>query len=223
MRTLEFENKHELENNLAEQIIKDLTSAIEEKGRAYMLVSGGSTPIELFRKLSLYDIAWDKIEIGLVDERFVPTNDDASNEKLVYENLLVNYAGKANFTGMIYFTNDLFKNLEKVEEAYYKFSKNLTVSILGMGGDGHTASLFPENKTSIDSLTDIDKGTVLNTLSPSVPRRRVSCGKDLLLSSEKLYLMIVGEQKLAVLNQAKTLDLPIAYFQSKSDTYYALK
>lgn len=218
---LEFKNKHELENTLSEQIIKDLSEAIKQNGRASILVSGGSTPIELFRKLSLFDIAWDKVEIGLVDERFVPTNDEASNEKLVREKLLVNFASKAVFTGMIYFSNDLFQNLEKVEEAYYNFSQKITVSILGMGGDGHTASLFPDNKSSRDNLMDLDKSMVLNTLSPSSPRRRVSCGKNLLLSSEKLYLMIVGEQKLAVLNQSSTLDLPIAYFKAKMQTYYA--
>ena len=223
MKTLEFLNKHELENNLAEQIVKDLNDSIQSNGRATLLVSGGSTPKELYRKLSLYDIAWDKVDIGLVDERFVPTSEDSSNEKMIKEKLLINYAEKASLTGMIHFSNDLFKNIEEVKKNYYKFSKGATTTILGMGNDGHTASLFPGNNSSEDSFKGVSVEKVINTLSPSEPRRRVSCSAELLFSSSNLYLMMVGEDKLAVFNQAHLLKLPISYFIPKLTTYYAPK
>ena len=223
MKLLEFLNKHELENNLAEQIIKDLNDSIQSIGRATLLVSGGSTPKELYRKLSLYDIAWDKIEIGLVDERFVPVSEETSNEKMIREKLLINYAEKASFTGMIYFSNDIFKNIEEVEKNYYKFQDNATVTVLGMGTDGHTASLFPDNNASEDDLKDKNSSIVLNTLSPSEPRRRISCSKRTILNSKNIYLMMVGEPKMAVYNQAHLMKLPISYFLSNLQTYYASK
>ncbi len=223
MKTFEFLNKHELENHLVDQIITDLTDDIKTLGRAKMLVSGGSTPVDLFKKLSKNSIDWDKVDIGLVDERFVPTNSEHSNERLVKENLLVNEAENAPFTGMIYFSNDVFKNLEKVEEEYLKFSKNVTVTILGMGTDGHTASLFPGDQPSEEDLKNQSNNVVLNTQSPSDPKRRVSCSKQTILNSKNLYLMLVGEDKMSVFNQAHILKLPISHFFENLNTYYASK
>lgn len=223
MKTLEFIDKQELESVLAEKIIQDLSDEISKNGRARMLVSGGSTPVGLFHKLSNGDMDWSKVEIGLVDERFVPVTDSASNEKLVRENLLTNNAKNAQFTGMVFYSNDIFKNLEKVEEEYYKFKNNTTVSILGMGTDGHTASLFPGNHSSEEDLKGENSSIVINTLSPAEPRRRISCSKNTILNSQNLYLMIVGEEKMAVFNQAHLMKLPISYFFGNLQTYYSRK
>ena len=223
MRTLEFLNKSDLEDQLVSNISTKLISEIKTKGRASLLVSGGSTPIHLFQKLSNVNLPWKKVTVGLVDERFVPTNNKGSNEKLVRENLLMNYASDTTFIGMVYYTNDVFKNLEEAEKKYGIFSSGATVTILGMGEDGHTASLFPGNNSSQKDLKGENELLLLNTISPSEPRRRVSCGKDLLLSSKNIYLMMVGENKLAVFNQAHLLKLPISYFISSIETYYAPK
>lgn len=226
MNTLSFKYAKELEIQLANQIAMKLEIAIKKNGQANMLVSGGTSPIGVFHLLSLKSIDWSKVTIGLVDERFVPAQDENSNEKLVRENLLINEASTATLLPMVYNLESEIENLAIANEAYKVFYNTIDVCLLGMGEDGHTASLFPGDRASELNLIS-DSLNLVSTLSPKAPCARISCSKTLLLSSDYIYIMIIGEVKKNVIHKALVNKLPISYFIQNEhkivDLYYAEK
>jgi 6-phosphogluconolactonase len=187
---------------LAASILKNLEEAITAKGKASLLVSGGSTPKKLFEKLSKSDIAWENVTIGLVDERWVDANHDDSNAKLVATHLLQNHASKASFSPM-YIENVEAIDAESACEQNMKASlAPFDVIILGMGGDAHTASLFPDNER-LEQAYDMNSEKVCIAIEPATaPHMRMSLTLQAILHVKHLYLHIEGEEKLHVFNDA---------------------
>ncbi len=213
-----FENKESLVSKLSQRIAGYLEKAIKEKGKASLLVSGGSTPKALFKKLSKIDIAWEKVIISLVDERWVPSNHQDSNELLVKSNLLQNFAAKAKFVGM-YLDEKLVTLSEKkaevlCSEIYQEKIYPFDVIILGMGTDAHTASLFPLNER-LDEAYDLSNENLCISIKPTTaPHERMSLTLKAILSAKNIILHIEGEEKLKVYEEAIDLDdkykMPIA-------------
>lgn len=220
----QFNSRTELDEILADEIASKLQYKILESGEASLLVSGGKTPINFFLNLSKKEIDWSKVTIGLVDERYVPISHEASNEQLVRSNLLINNATKAIFKSMIYDELDEVQNLKKANEAYTLFMVRNPICVLGMGEDGHTASLFPNDISSQEDLQH-SVPRLISTISPNQPSHRISCSKALLLQCAEIYIMMNGELKLNVLNQAIEMKNPISYFiqpnHSSSHIFYS--
>lgn len=185
----------ELIENLSLNIIKNLEDAILNNGYASLMVSGGSTPKPLFEKLSSIDISWDKVSIGLCDERWLDNSHQDSNEKFVKSTLLKNFATKAKFVPL-YQAN---KNIEECEiscseslkENIYPFD----VVILGMGTDGHTASLFPNNEKIKSSLDLKNENLCVSMIPDEAPYHRMSLTRAAILSANNIYLHFEGEKK----------------------------
>lgn len=202
-RTLHtFEDQERLVVALSESIAKRLSEAIEEKGVATLLVSGGNTPKPLFKSLSNTPIAWENVRVGLVDERWIPTSDDASNEKLVHEHLLQNKAKSATFVGMYHESEDMpsaeLACSSKIKASLYPFD----VVILGMGADAHTASLFPHNE-ALEKAFDMQNESLCISMMPSTaPHMRMSLTRKAILSAKHIYLHIEGEEKFGVYEEA---------------------
>ena len=198
-----FTDKTKLELELAEEISQKLDLELKNKGEANLLVSGGSTPKKLYEILSNKKIDWKNVSIGLIDERFVATNTEESNELLIKNTLLKNKAADAKFIGLIFNINDYKENLNITISKHKPFYKSITCSILGMGSDGHTASLFPnfEEVYTDDSIYG-DK-MIINTKATSEPSKRISYTKAKILSSKHLFLYFNGKEKLDVFNSAK--------------------
>lgn len=224
MKVIHFDKAEELENSLARHITEDLSALVHEYGHAALLVSGGSSPIGLFKKLAQVKFNWKRVRIALVDERLVPVNDEHSNELLVRTHLLGGLATKVPFTGMIYDPSSEANNLELAREQYREIiNSGSYISILGMGNDGHTASLFPGDPASEIDLNGEHEATLINTSAPGIPHKRISCNKELILSSKKIYLLLSGKTKLDVLNEAPDKNLPIARFITAQhiETYFS--
>lgn len=219
--TNKYKTKHDLENFLVEDVIQHLKQDIDKHGIATLLLSGGSTPIELYKKLSRAELNWEDVIIGLVDERYVPTDNEYSNEKMLRETLLQNNASKAHFVGMIAYSNNLSLNIDVVSKKYEEYFSEITYTILGMGSDGHTASLFPNDKKSEASLNEEDTSILVSTNAPNYPNRRISCGFNFLKKSKKITLMLFGKEKLDVLSNAKKNNLPISKFLDYTEIHYA--
>ena len=142
-----FDSSDELAGALSQKLGSILDSAIKNRGAASVAVSGGSTPKKLFEKLSKIDLDWSKVTVTLVDERWVDTDSSASNERLVKEFLLQNRAKDAKFIGL---KNALSVSPEAlmIVKAKLRNIDKLDIVVLGMGGDAHTASFFPNAKSS---------------------------------------------------------------------------
>jgi len=223
MEAFYFSEKEKLEKQLALTIAEELKQAINLNKGAYLLVSGGSTPKSMYTKLSRLDVPWEKVHIGLVDERFVATDSSDSNEKMIKEHLLKQKASAANFYGMIATIDEEKENVTLVNDKYKSVFKEITVAVLGMGGDGHTASLFPTDPVSKESLRE-KKIEVLSTKAPKAPIRRITCSKEMLLNANKIYLMTTGKEKYDVLNNEDKQSLPIfSFIASREDMcwYYS--
>jgi len=196
-----FTKQDELIEVLSQSILAQLQEAIETKGKASLLVSGGSTPKPLFAKLKNAPLEWEKVNIGLCDERWVPASHADSNEQFVKEFLMQGKAGKASFVGMYKEGVDA----HKVEELCSQEMRELLpfdVLILGMGADAHTASLFPENE-KLEEAFDLKRESLCISIEPTTaPHMRMSLTLSAILGAEHLYLHFEGQDKLSVYEKA---------------------
>lgn len=198
-----FSSKNELDVTLASAITKQLDEAIALRGKASLAVSGGKTPIHLFKQLSQSVIDWSKVTVTLVDDRWVDENDEASNTHLVKTYLLQNSAKAAHFVSLKTHSNTPFDAENDVEKLVQRrLSLPIDVLILGMGDDGHTASLFPYAAHLANGL-DMHSDRLFIGIKPlEAPHERISMTLPLILSSRHLYLHIVGASKRQTLEKA---------------------
>ena len=218
-----FENKKDLESTLLLKISICISDAIKKYGDARFLLSGGSTPMNLYSLLSEETIEWEKVKIGLVDERFVPIENLFNNETQIKNNLLKNSAKFATIFGMVYNYENEMLNLKMVNQQYKTFFERIDFTILGMGEDGHTASLFPGDKESEELMNTSNIG-IFSTKSPSFPYNRITCSKELIAKSNYIALFINGETKFNVLKNSIETQVPISYFVKNSkniEIYYS--
>ena len=223
MEIKKFENKKNLESSLLLKISTCISDAIKKYGDARFLLSGGSTPMNLYSLLSEETIEWEKVKIGLVDERFVPKENLFNNETQIKNNLLKNSAKFATIFGMVYNYENEILNLKIVNEQYITFFERIDFTILGMGEDGHTASLFPGDKESEELMNTSNIG-IFSTKSPSFPYNRITCSKELIANSNYIALFISGETKFNVLKNSIETQVPISYFVKNSknmEIYYS--
>lgn len=201
-----YPNSQLLIEDLTAHIVKELQQAINNKGHASIAVSGGKTPIPLFKLLSQQDLDWHNVFITLVDDRWVDDTDDASNEKLVLTYLLQNKAKLANFVGLKNSCDNPFDGAEITDKILNKIPMPFDVLILGMGEDGHTASLFPGAANLMVGL-DMKSGRKVVGMTPlTAPLDRITLTLPTILDSQNIYLHLVGESKMQVLEQAEKGD-----------------
>jgi 6-phosphogluconolactonase len=205
-----------LDLQLANRIAEALNADIEANNCASLLVSGGSTPKGLFKLLSETELDWSKVTIGLVDDRFLPDAHKDLNAAMVNELLLVNQAAAANFIPLVFDANDFANNMEIATEMVREIPRPFSCVVLGMGGDSHTASLFPEDEALKAGMDKNNPNDLIGVVPPVAPYHRVSFTRRALLNSKNLFLHIYGDDKKEVFETAKTsgdeLTHPIAGF-----------
>ncbi len=215
-----FSNRDVLCSDLADAIAILLSEGISRKGWASLAVSGGSTPVQLFKSLSVIDIVWHKVDICLVDERWVAPTDTDSNENLVRTHLLQNKAAAAKFNGMKNSAATASEGETACAEQLQKMHRPFDVLILGMGGDGHTASLFP-GAVKLTRATDMNSGKICMGIAPlTAPHERMTLTLPEILGSKQILLHITGQDKKDVLEQALGTGamekMPIRYILQQS-------
>jgi len=200
--TLFLPDRNTLTQRLADRICGLLRSGLKKRGRASLAVSGGSTPVALFDELSGRDIPWQQVSITLVDERWLDPGQDASNEHLVRTHLLKNHAASAHFTGMKTSDTTALQGETACEQLLAELPRPFDAVVLGMGGDGHTASLFPGAKRLARATDASSTKTCMAITPPTAPHERMTLTLSAILDSRRIFLLITGQKKFDVLQKA---------------------
>lgn len=215
-----FSNTAELDNALASFVADSLAADLKTQGKATLVVSGGSTPKGLFERLSHTQIDWSAVTVLLADDRWVSLDHPDSNESVVRQTLLTNNASRANFVSLVSDYPDIDANLVATEKRVDSLPA-FSVVILGMGGDMHTASLFPCSNEIEDGLNT--ENAVLMTHPTTAPHGRISLSKARLLRTQRGLVHIVGDDKWQVLEQARASQsdqaAPISAFLKASNAF----
>ena len=193
---------------LAISVARKLSAATASWGEASLVLSGGRTPLPLLQALRAEPLPWAKITVTLADERFVPVDDVASNERLLREVLLQGPAAQAPFIGLRGTANTPEQAATEAWQRLTLVERPFDVVVLGMGDDGHTASLFPGSPGLAAALDATAAPACLVMQAPVAPHTRLSLNLPALRQTSQLYLHFTGEAKWRVWAGAD--DLPVS-------------
>ena len=201
---------------LADAVAQNLRDTLATQPRATLAVSGGKSPIAFFQALSQQDLDWARVNITLVDERIVPTRHADSNTSLVRQHLLQHRAAAAQWLPLISDDADegSLKNSAAAVEFALQHYTQPDVLVLGMGGDGHTASIFPQVPQFADAVRADYPQPLLHTSPITAPHERISMTLATIVATPHVYLAISGADKRRVYEaaaQAQTAQYPISY------------
>lgn len=204
MKFIEYADKTVLARALAAALTAEISDVLEQRSRAFFVVPGGTTPGPVFDFLSQTDLDWARVEICLSDERWVPEDSPRSNTRLLRERLLVGAAKDATLVSL-YDGSDqpeaALENLGTQVDAHLPAD----VLLLGMGGDMHTASLFP-GADGLAAALSPDASTLVAMHPEDQEEPRISFSARVLNSASKKHLMITGDEKRSALERAQNLE-----------------
>ncbi|MEJ5862455.1 6-phosphogluconolactonase [Pseudomonas farsensis] len=208
-------NASQLAQAQATDVAERLRLAIASQGQACLVLSGGRSPVPFLEALAQQPLDWPKVTVSLADERWVPVEHADSNAGLLARHLFKGAAAKARFIGLYHPAASLGIAAELADEALAGLPP-IDVLVLGMGDDGHTASLFPASPSLAQGLDLANRRRCLAMLAPSVPHQRLSMTRALLASAGLIVLAVQGAGKLATLRAALAGDdlseMPIRAF-----------
>jgi 6-phosphogluconolactonase len=190
-----FADSESLSRALSTQLAENLQAAIAARGLASLVVSGGKSPTRLFEMLRGADLDWSRVCIALADERWVDPADAGSNERLVREVLLQEGAAAARFIGLKNAAPTPDLGAVSAWETFARVPRPFDAVVLGMGDDGHTASLFPRSPNLSSALNPAAVAGCVGMWSPVAPHPRLSLNLSALLDSRRIIVLITGAEK----------------------------
>lgn len=196
------DSAQQVARELADTVAEFLRGRLHSAQRASLAVSGGSTPVPFFQALSRKELDWGRVDILLVDERWVEEADDVSNTRLVKEHLLQNGAAAAQFFSLKQTGETPEEGLGAATMALTELVRPLDVLILGMGNDGHTASLFPDAPELAFAMDPDSQEIVAAMTPPSQAQQRITLTYALMREARLTVLHLKGRDKLETLKLA---------------------
>ncbi|MFC6673866.1 6-phosphogluconolactonase [Marinobacterium aestuariivivens] len=219
---LRFDDPEQLCDALAERIGTVIRTATADHEQASIALSGGRTPVPLFERLSRMALPWQDTLVTLADDRWVATEEADSNEGLLKRHLLHGHAAAARFIGLWLPQGNAHQMEEACAERLAQLPDQLDLVVLGMGNDGHTASLFPCSE-DLGRALETDRSCCAVTPT-SAPHERMTLSAARLLASRERILHLKGEDKLETLQQVLAGDdireMPIRLFLQRPLTIY---
>lgn len=195
---IEYANREQAAQALAGRLESRLADAVAAREQATLVVSGGSSPVGLFRALAGKPLPWSGISVLPTDERWVPVTDERSNEGMMRRELLREEAAAARFVGLYREGLEVSAALADINSALAEIPRPLDAVVLGMGTDGHTASLFPDAPDIERSLAS-EADAVAAAVGPPP---RVSLTLRRLCDARSIDLLFFGEDKRRVYDKA---------------------
>ncbi len=206
-----FSRPEQATRAVVERVCGVIELAVQSRGRASLLVPGGNTPIPIFQALAQCDLPWESVYISLTDERRVPITDPDSNAALVQRHLIQDRAARAHFYPLHRDAMDARADEAACSAALGMLPRPFDAVILGMGEDGHTASLFADDPALGAALNLTTEARCAATRAPTPPFERLSLTLATLLESRWIGLPIHGLAKWQVLEQALASQDPLRY------------
>jgi len=198
----EFADGGELAAAFAAWTAEWLRAAIEARGAALLVVSGGSTPKRYFQALSRQPLDWTRVAVTLADERRVPDESPRSNARLVRETLLVDLAARAQFAPLADSRLPPEQELAAAGARVARLPLPADLVVLGMGDDGHTASWFPHALGLAEAIDPAARSLVAPIAAPDGLEPRLTLTGRVILRARRLALQIEGANKLTTLARA---------------------
>lgn len=207
MKLVEYPDRDLMMMALADRIASELAAALRVADHATLAVPGGTTPGPVFDTLCAVDLEWQRVRVMLTDERWVPESSARSNTRLLRERLLVDKAAAATLVPLYADAPVPEDRLAELAEGV-KAALPISVLVLGMGADMHTASLFPGADRLPEALSD-SAPALMAMRAPGAPEPRVTLTAPVLRGALHVHLVITGAEKRAALNQAEKLNDPL--------------
>lgn len=209
-----------------DHIAASLRSAIAKRGQASLLVSGGSSPKPIYEALSEMSVAWDKVTVSLVDERWVQEGSQGSNASFIKQTLLQNKAEAARFISLVNDAPTAKTGAADINARFVEaFGEHIDICVMGMGTDGHTASWFPQSPT-LKSAFDLDNAPHILWQDASGQKGasgfddRITVSLACVMASKAIYLLIPGIAKKTVWEASKSKDVydaPVTSLRAAGD------
>ncbi len=215
-----FESRAEASAAAAERIDIALQRRLASHERASVIVCGGTTPAATFDRLANKDIPWHRVDILLSDERWLPAIHQDSNEKLVRTHLLQNFATTANMLSVFAENVTPDERAGQLDQQVAELSNSYTIGLLGMGADGHFASLFPDADNLKAGIDMNSRRTYIPITTSASPYPRISMTLAALTASDELLLLFFGEEKRQIYRQARQRknEYPVSHLLSQDHT-----
>jgi len=223
MKKIKYPDVEMMAMDLADALASELNNALHNKDRVTLVVPGGTTPGPIFDILSGVHLDWDRVNIMLTDERWVPESSERSNTRLLRERLLVDQAAAATLI-------PLYKEGDKPEDMLPDLSGAIgpllpiDILLLGMGEDMHTASLFP-GADNLEQAFDARAPLLLPMRAKGAGEPRVTLTAPVLHGAMSTHIVYTGKAKNKVLKAARKINdplvAPISAFLKGSTLHWA--
>lgn len=222
MNFIKYPDREMMMIDLADKLASELNNCVMHHDFASFAVPGGTTPGPIFDSLCATTLDWSRVHVMLTDERWVPETSERSNARLVKERLLTDKASAARFIPFYTGTAEPEEALEGLAETL-KPELPISILLLGMGVDMHTASLFPGADELAAGLDD-HAPPILAMRAAGAPEARVTLTAPVLKGAMSKHLVITGQEKRAALEIARKkspMEAPVAAILPGTTVHWA--
>ncbi len=221
MKMFEYPDAEMMMMDLADKLASELKNCLLVHEHASFAVPGGTTPGPIFDQLCAVDLDWARVHVMLTDERWVPETSERSNTRLLRERLLIERAAEAVYIPLY---ADADAPEEKLDDLADALTPELPISVmlLGMGADMHTASIFPGADQLDRALHGDDRLVAMR--APGAPEPRITLSAKVIQQAMSRHLVIVGAEKRAALERARNLspeEAPVSAILNGTNVHWA--
>lgn len=221
MELIEYADAEMMMIDIANSLAGELRQQLAANDLVSLAVPGGTTPGQIFDVLCAADLDWARVRVLLTDERWVPETSARSNTRLVRERLLTDRAAAAALVPLYADADTPEEKLAELEAGLADLLP-LSVVLLGIGADMHTASIFP----GADRLDEALHGTALLVpmRAPGAPEPRVTLSAHVLRDAMRRHIVITGQEKRDALEKARHLtpeEAPVAAILKDTVVHWA--